>query len=62
MKVYHSAFHARGEIGGSFTILMDEILGLILPDDPVAYLKVEGFFLVGVYLLEALISFSFDNS
>ena len=52
MKVYHSAFHARGEIGGSFTILMDEILGLILPDDPVPHLEVEGFLLVGGHLRE----------
>ena len=55
MKVHHLTFHSRGDGDGPFTILMDENLGLILPDNPVTYFEVEGFLNVGVHLGDSVI-------
>ncbi|MDA2933710.1 hypothetical protein MYX82_05150 [Acidobacteria bacterium AH-259-D05] len=49
MKVNDLAFHARGEIGGLCAVLMDELTGLVPPDNPGTDLEVEGFLLPGVH-------------
>ena len=44
MEVHYLAFSAWGDGDGLCAILMDENPGLVLPDDPITYLEVEGFF------------------